>query len=131
MNILSVYEYESGTLKITDSSGEVYFVPKSHRFYQEAVEWKKEGNAWEVEPSPSLAEMKQAKIDEIRSIVHVYLSRTDWHVVKKMETGTEIPANVATYRQTIRDTWENEKAKIGQYTQKSQVENHESDIKKL
>ena len=32
-----------------------------------------------------------------------YLSETDWYVIRKQETGVEIPADVLTKRQAARD----------------------------
>jgi len=38
-----------------------------------------------------------------RLIRNMLLSQTDWIIVKSTEAATEIPANIITYRQALRD----------------------------
>ena len=45
---------------------------------------------------------KQTERD-IKSRRDALLSETDWYVIRFQETGVEVPANVLTYRQELRD----------------------------
>ena len=61
----------------------------------------KNGKPFLKDPPPPTAEELQAqKNAEARA----YLASTDWYVVRKAETGTEIPADVLAARQTARDS---------------------------
>lgn len=52
-----------------------------------------------VEP-PVTPAQKQA---EARAEARAYLTKTDWYVTRKLETGAEIPADIAKARQTARE----------------------------
>ena len=51
-------------------------------------------------PTPTAEELQAQKNAEARA----YLASTDWYVVRKAETGTEIPADVIAARQAARDS---------------------------
>ena len=51
-------------------------------------------------PPPTAEELQAQKNAEARA----YLASTDWYVVRKAETGTEIPADVIAARQAARDS---------------------------
>ena len=51
-------------------------------------------------PPPTAEELQSQKNAEARA----YLASTDWYVVRKAETGTEIPADVLEKRQAARDS---------------------------
>ena len=51
-------------------------------------------------PPPTAEELQAQKNAEARA----YLASTDWCVVRKAETGTEIPADVLAARQAARDS---------------------------
>jgi len=51
-------------------------------------------------PPPTLDELKAAKNAEARA----YLASTDWYVIRKTETGVEIPADVLAARQAARES---------------------------
>jgi hypothetical protein len=46
--------------------------------------------------------VKSALIAEVKSQQGALLAETDWAVIRKADTGTAIPANIATYRAAIR-----------------------------
>ena len=52
------------------------------------------------DPPPPTAEELQAQAN---AEARAYLASTDWYVVRKAETGTEIPADILAKRQTARD----------------------------
>jgi len=47
--------------------------------------------------------LKWNAIQTVKAQAAGLLQPTDWYVVRKSETGTEIPADVLTYRQAVRD----------------------------
>lgn len=49
-----------------------------------------------------LAVVKKSYFDSINNTAHSILVHTDWRVVKKMETGKELPANVGAFRAAVR-----------------------------
>ena len=51
-------------------------------------------------PPPTAEELQAQKNAEARA----YLASTDWYVVRKAETGTEIPVDVLEKRQAARDS---------------------------
>lgn len=53
------------------------------------------------DPQPPTAEELQAQAN---AEARAYLASTDWYVVRKTETGTEIPADVIAARQAARDS---------------------------
>ena len=52
------------------------------------------------DPPPPTAEELQAQAN---AEARAYLASTDWYVVRKAETGTEIPADILEKRQAARD----------------------------
>jgi hypothetical protein len=45
-------------------------------------------------------------LNQLREIRNNILSKTDWYVTKAKENNEEIPANIKTYRQELRDLTE-------------------------
>ena len=60
-----------------------------------------ESEAIKITNPPPTAEQLQAKTN---AEARAYLASTDWSVTRFAETGIEIPADVATKRQTARDS---------------------------
>ena len=60
----------------------------------------KNGNPILKDPPPPTAEELQAQAN---AEARAYLASTDWYIVRKAETGTEIPADILEKRQTARD----------------------------
>ena len=46
--------------------------------------------------------LKSKAIDTVKAQAAGLLNPTDWYVTRKAETGTEIPADVLTYREAVR-----------------------------
>jgi hypothetical protein len=46
--------------------------------------------------------LKSATIQKVKYQQESYLAQTDWTIVRKVDNGTEIPANIQTYRDAIR-----------------------------
>ena len=49
------------------------------------------------------AKIAEVKLDEVRSVRNSKLAETDWVVTMHKELGTNIPAAMKTYRQSLRD----------------------------
>jgi len=97
----------------TDANGNQY--PSNWLALTTDAEKKAVGLTWEVDPTPynstfyssasnprDVAELKTAWIANTKDTAGLLLSPTDWYVVRKAETTTAIPTNVATYRAAVR-----------------------------
>ena len=52
----------------------------------------------------SLEEYKQQAINNFNSRVESELAKSDWYIIREMENGTEVPSEITSKRQTLRDT---------------------------
>jgi hypothetical protein len=52
---------------------------------------------------PELAEAQSAAIGEIKTAARDVLTRTDWYVIRKQETGESIPAPISDHRDRVRE----------------------------
>ena len=91
-----------------DESGEYIQKRRKHNS-NEVLEWISNGN--EVIPYDKITfidditELEDAKyfaLKEIRSIAYSHLQPTDWVVVRAVETGVEAPADITSFRESIR-----------------------------
>ena len=57
---------------------------------------------WGVNNPKDLTQLKTQWISQINASANVRLSTSDWMVVRKAETGTNIPAGWSTYRAAVR-----------------------------
>jgi len=71
--------------------------------------------------SESLADLKAAKIQELKAEYNLRLSITDWYVTRKSEKGTAIPSDVQTERDDLRAACGTHETAINQKTTKAQV----------
>lgn len=55
-----------------------------------------------VKQNIDTAALKDDKLYNLREKAKSLLARTDWHVIRNLEKGTEIPANIITRRDSIR-----------------------------
>ena len=69
----------------------------------------------------TLAEMKDAAIKSLKSQANSKLAQTDWYVVRKADTGTEIPQDIIDARTAIRTAVETKEAEINALTSKAKV----------
>ena len=56
--------------------------------------------------------LKTEWIAKQKEIAGTLLAPSDWYVTRKAETGVEIPADVLTYRQSVRTVCNNREAEI-------------------
>lgn len=61
---------------------------------------------WRIEPlsAAEIAELARQRQSEINSQHRAYLASTDWYVIRKMETGIEVPDYILTARATARES---------------------------
>jgi hypothetical protein len=69
----------------------------------------------------TLAEMKDAAIKSLKSQANSKLAVTDWYVVRKCDTGAEIPQDIIDARAAIRTTVDTKEAEIKKLTSKAKV----------
>ena len=75
----------------------------------------------EVPIKETLAELKEAKIAQLKGMVGRKLSETDWYVVRYADVGTEIPATIKEARADLRDQSDIIEAEINALTTKKAV----------
>lgn len=73
----------------------------------------------------SLADLKTAKIKQLKEIYNNKLSKTDWYVTRKSEKGTAIPSDIQTERDDLRSDCDTHETAINAKTTKSQVESYD------
>lgn len=47
----------------------------------------------------------QAKVKELKQLQNNDLAETDWYIIRKMDTGVEVPAEIETLRNNIRQKY--------------------------
>ena len=83
------------------------------------------GITWKVDPAPfnskfyfsagsprDVDDVKPGMLTEQDTAAHSLLASTDWYVVRKYETNTDIPVGITSYRTAVRDTCESRKVAI-------------------
>lgn len=78
--------------------------------------------------SETLAELKEKKIQELKSSAYNKLSSTDWYVTRKAEKGTAIPDNIETERDNIRSSVDTKENEIKALTKKVDVFNYDTTL---
>ena len=90
---------------------EVQIQPRpDDRFYINNGQCKDDGS-WDSSPR-DLAELKESFVSEQETQQGSILSSSDWLVTRKQETGKDIPADWAAYRQAVRDAGDARVSKI-------------------
>tara|TARA_R100000773_G_scaffold37052_1_gene32108 strand:+ start:645 stop:1100 length:456 start_codon:yes stop_codon:yes gene_type:complete len=69
----------------------------------------------------TLAEMKENAVKSLKSQANTKLAETDWYIVRKADTGAEIPQNIIDTRASIRSTVETKEAEINALTTKAKI----------
>tara|TARA_R100000734_G_C3318092_1_gene111871 strand:+ start:521 stop:1009 length:489 start_codon:yes stop_codon:yes gene_type:complete len=78
--------------------------------------------------SETLAELKEKKIEELKSVAYNKLSSTDWYVTRKAEKGTAIPDDIETERDNIRSSVDTKESEIKAITKKVDVFNYDTTL---
>ena len=69
----------------------------------------------------TLAEMKDSAIQSLKSQANSELAKTDWYIVRKCDTGTEIPTEISDARAAIRTKVDTKEEEIKKLTSKAKV----------
>ena len=92
--------------------GEIYFDSAASVFRKDAVD---------ITWSETLAELKERAINNFKSQIGSKLAATDWYIIRNADNGTEIPADIVTARQALRDQSETVESEINALTTKKKV----------
>jgi uncharacterized protein (UPF0297 family) len=69
----------------------------------------------------TLAELKEKKINQLKSIIGDMLSKTDWYVIRQADAGTDIPQDIKDDRAALRTASDLIEAEINSLTTKEAV----------
>jgi hypothetical protein len=91
-----------------------------------AIEWSEEDNSFRrfkvsKSISKTLSELKSDKISMVKKKAGEELSGTDWYVTRKIETGVDIPQEIADRRAESRAKSEALESEINSLTTKAKV----------
>jgi len=97
----------TGSLSPTDFQESVIEVPDGTSTKNKKVDTENDTLVWDC----PLSDAKKQKINEVKDRANEILSKTDWYIIRKQETGEAIPQNVLDHRSKVRsesDTFEQE-----------------------
>ncbi len=106
-DIAEVYQPEvNGGFKVVGQDTSSLWVPNSpgNRHFTLVEEWLTTNSLDEEAYAPSLAEAKTKRCEEVNSKAWQLLHPTDWYDIREAAGGTSTPVNIATYRDSVRDT---------------------------
>lgn len=69
----------------------------------------------------TLSELKSDKIKHLNRMIHSLLKETDWYVVRKLEKNIDIPAEIISLRDSIRDNANTIESEINALSTKKSV----------
>ena len=75
--------------------GEIYWDTENSVFKKDII-----NKTWQK----SIEEYKLQAIDNFNSKVGHELAKSNWYIIREMENGTEVPSEITSKRQTLRDT---------------------------
>jgi len=89
--------------------------------------WIDAGNVTPYDPAEgaTLAKLKTATIRRIKHSGHSKLGFTDRYIIREVENGTTVPANVGTYRTAMRTAMNDAETEINALTTKQEVADYE------
>jgi len=71
--------------------------------------------------SETVAELKISQIKALKKVAYDKLLSTDWYAIRKAENGTDIPADVVTERDAIRNSVATKESEINALTTKASI----------
>ncbi len=71
--------------------------------------------------SETVAELKISQIKALKKVAYDKLSLTDWYAIRKAENGTDIPSDVVTERDAIRNSVATKESEINALTTKASI----------
>ncbi len=106
-DIAEVYQPDPAQgYKVVGQDGSSLWVPNAigNRHNGYVLEWLETNTLDEEAYSPSLAEAKTKRLEEVNMEAWGILHPTDWYDIREAAGGTSTPVNIATYRESVRDT---------------------------
>ena len=101
-------EYDSRV----EDLGNLYFDSASETFTKDVSD-----KTW----PQTLEELKEQQIDNFKHRIGAELAKTDWNVIRNQEIGDEIPADITSTRQALRDQCDNVESEINSKSTKAAV----------
>lgn len=95
--------------------------PANDQYYWVSTELN-EATLTYVNTPKDLDTVKSNSITQINQTAYTILLPSDWMVVKSVETGTQVPANWNTWRQSIRTTADTSRTAVAEATDVDEVQ---------
>ena len=70
--------------------------------------------------------LKKNMLDEIKRQLTQKLAETDWYYLRKLRTGTDVPADIQDYSDTLYSEYDTKKSEISAMNKISQIEEYEN-----
>jgi hypothetical protein len=96
--------------------GDIYFDSENSQFLYPVI-----NKTW----AESLADLKEAKIKQLKGIYNSKLNKSDWYVTRKSEKGTAIPNDIQTERDGLREECNDHETAINAKTTKAQIASYD------
>jgi hypothetical protein len=126
-DIAEVYQPDPAQgYKVVGQDGSSLWVPNApgNRHNGYVQEWLETNTLDEEDYAPSLAEAQLKRCEEVNSEAWRLLHPTDWYDIREAAGGTATPVNIATYRQSVRDTTNTVEADINALTTTNEVRDY-------
>ena len=92
--------------------GEIYFDSPNNSFTYPVIDKK---------ISKTLSQLKEEKLSRIKEWASSELKQTDWAIIRKLDTGKEIPASIQEHRDEVRSTMSTLEDSLNSLTKKKDV----------
>ena len=92
--------------------GEIYWDTEATVFRKD-----KSNKTWEK----SLSELKEQSINNFKSQIGSELSKTDWYIIREMDNGADVPADIVDARVALRELSDTVESEINALTTKAKV----------
>lgn len=93
-------------IEVDETADEPYETPDGYTLIDAEGAYVGPGFTWDgnnfLFPYPTLTDMKQQKVSEIKKEAWNKLLPTDWYVIRQQETGGAIPSEIEIYRTAVR-----------------------------
>jgi hypothetical protein len=92
--------------------GEIYWDTEATVFRKD-----KSNKTWEK----SLSELKEQSINNFKAQIGSELSKTDWYIIREMDNGADVPADIVDARVALRELSDTVESEINALTTKAKV----------
>ncbi len=127
-DIAEVYQTaDGGGFKVVGVDTSSLFVPNNapgNRHYGYVLEWLETNSLDEEAYAASLPEAKTKRCEEVKAQAWAELHPTDWYDIREAAGGATTPVNIATYRDSVRDTSNTVEADLNALTTINEVRDY-------